>query len=141
MQVIATMLRPAQNQILIAHAPQLLTGPIDDFLEHQGFLVRHVASGAEVARAVRQSAPDLLVLGSMLSDGDGFQLLRKLRHEHSSVEMHIVILIDGALLGSDKPWFDAGASALNAQPEEAHIQVLAAVRALLPITAVATLPK
>ena len=54
---------------------QLLSGS----LRFAGFEVSTAASGAEALRAVTTSRPDLVLLDVMMPDGDGFEVVRRLR--------------------------------------------------------------
>jgi two-component system OmpR family response regulator len=50
-----------------------------------GFEVMTAASGAEAVRATASSRPDLVLLDVMLPDGDGFEVLRRIRSAGSEV--------------------------------------------------------
>jgi two-component system, OmpR family, response regulator len=54
---------------------QLLAGS----LRFAGFEVATAASGAEALRAVTASPPDLVLLDVMMPDGDGFEVVRRIR--------------------------------------------------------------
>jgi two-component system, OmpR family, response regulator len=48
-------------------------------LRFAGFEVATAASGAEALRAVTESRPDLVLLDVMMPDGDGFEVMRRIR--------------------------------------------------------------
>jgi two-component system OmpR family response regulator len=48
-------------------------------LRFAGFEVATAASGAEALRAVTESRPDLVLLDVMMPDGDGFEVVRRIR--------------------------------------------------------------
>lgn len=52
-----------------------------DFLEAEGFRVRHAANGRETTAQLRHSCPDLVLLDVMLPDESGFEICRRLRRE------------------------------------------------------------
>ena len=56
-----------------------LRGVIRDALEHEGFEVRAVASGADAVRAFAADPPDVLVLDIGLPDADGRDVCQALR--------------------------------------------------------------
>lgn len=55
-----------------------------DYLQRFGMSVLSVASGAEMRRAVKSEAFDIIVLDVMLPDDNGFDLCRWLRQNHST---------------------------------------------------------
>jgi DNA-binding response OmpR family regulator len=53
--------------------------PLKEGLERNGFTVDLVSYAAQVVPAVRESAPDLVLLDLGLPDGDGLEVLREIR--------------------------------------------------------------
>jgi two-component system, OmpR family, response regulator len=83
---------------------ELLSGS----LRFAGFDVVTAVSGAEALRAVRASRPDLVLLDVMLPDGDGFEVVRRLRSSGPDVPVIFVTARDevrervaGLALGAD----------------------------------------
>lgn len=77
-------------------------------LGYEGFDVRTAADGAEMLAAVRDFAPDLIVLDVMLPGGDGFELQARLRRDGQSVPVLFLTARDavedrvrGLTLGAD----------------------------------------
>src|SRR5271156_6644278 len=54
-----------------------------DFLEADGFRVRHASSGRETTEQFERSRPDLVLLDVMLPDESGFEICRRLRRDSS----------------------------------------------------------
>jgi len=50
-----------------------------DFLEAEGFLVRHAANGRETNEQLKRARPDLVLLDVVLPDESGFEICRRLR--------------------------------------------------------------
>ncbi len=76
-------------------------------LRFAGFTVDSAGSGEEALAAAQQEAPDLVLLDVMLPDMDGFEVIRRLRHDG---ELPVVFLtardattdkINGLRLGGD----------------------------------------
>jgi phosphate regulon transcriptional regulator PhoB len=61
-------------------------------LEREGFRCRHAATGADALRAVRTSAPDLVVLDLMLPEMDGLEVCRRLRADAATAGLPIIML-------------------------------------------------
>ena len=83
---------------------ELLSGS----LRFAGFDVVTAVSGAEALRAVTASRPDLVLLDVMLPDGDGFDVVRRLRSSGPDVPVIFVTARDevhervaGLALGAD----------------------------------------
>ena len=70
---------------------ELLSGS----LRFAGFDVVTAVSGAEARRAVTASRPDLVLLDVMLPDGDGFDVVRRLRSSGPDVPVIFVTARDG----------------------------------------------
>ena len=70
---------------------ELLSGS----LRFAGFDVVTAVSGAEALRAVTASRPDLVLLDVMLPDGDGFDVVRRLRSSGPDVPVIFVTARDG----------------------------------------------
>ena len=50
-----------------------------DFLEAEGFQVRHAANGRETSEQLERARPDLVLLDVVLPDESGFEICRRLR--------------------------------------------------------------
>src|SRR5258708_21520250 len=77
-------------------------------LRYEGFDVRTAADGASALAAVRELAPDLVVLDVMLPDADGFELQARIRRDGQHVPVLFLTAPDavedrvrGLTLGAD----------------------------------------
>ena len=70
---------------------ELLSGS----LRFAGFDVVTATSGAEALRAVTASRPDLVLLDVMMPDGDGFEVVRRMRSSGPDVPVIFVTARDG----------------------------------------------
>jgi len=61
-------------------------------LEREGYKCRHVSTGTEALRAVRASAPDLVVLDLMLPEIGGLEVCRRIRGESATANIPIIML-------------------------------------------------
>jgi two-component system, OmpR family, response regulator len=64
-------------------------------LSFAGFEVRTAGTAAEALREVAASLPDLIVLDIMLPDGDGFDVLRRVRGQSSGLPVLFLSAKDG----------------------------------------------
>ena len=69
---------PAPRLLVVDDEPTILE-LLSGSLRLAGFEVMTAASGGEAARAVAAGRPDLVLLDVMLPDGDGFEVLRRIR--------------------------------------------------------------
>jgi len=65
-----------------------------DFLEAEGFRVRHAGSGQETRVLLERDRPDLVLLDVMLPDESGFEICRRLRRD-STVPVLFLSARDG----------------------------------------------
>ncbi len=65
--------------ILVVEDDEQIAELMRDFLEAEGFLVRHAGSGRETTEELERGRPDLVLLDVMLPDESGFEICRRLR--------------------------------------------------------------
>jgi DNA-binding response OmpR family regulator len=80
--------------ILVVEDDEQIAELMRDFLEADGFRVRHAASGLETSRQLEQGRPDLVLLDVMLPDESGFEICRRLRRD-SNVPVLFLSARDG----------------------------------------------
>ena len=67
--------------ILVVEDDEQIAELMRDFLEAEGFRVRHAASGRETSEQLERGRPDLVLLDVMLPDESGFEICRRLRRD------------------------------------------------------------
>jgi DNA-binding response OmpR family regulator len=67
--------------ILVIEDDEQIAELMRDFLEAEGFRVRHAASGRETTEQLERDRPDLVLLDVMLPDESGFEICRRLRRD------------------------------------------------------------
>jgi DNA-binding response OmpR family regulator len=80
--------------ILVVEDDEQIAELMRDFLEAEGFRVRHAASGAETSEQLARDRPDLVLLDVMLPDESGFEICRRLRRD-STVPVLFLSARDG----------------------------------------------
>jgi CheY-like chemotaxis protein len=86
-------------------------------LKMAGYVVRVAASSKELSRALReQSRPELLLLDVMLPDGDGFDILGKLRARPEFALLPVVLLTVKAELADIRTGLRLGADGYITKP-------------------------
>lgn len=86
-------------------------------LKMAGYVVRVAASSKELSRALREkSCPDLLLLDVVLPDGDGFDILGKLRARPEFALLPIVLLTVKAELADIRNGLRLGADGYVTKP-------------------------
>lgn len=80
------------TKVLIADSDQVTANWLKSILEHAGCEVDVVTSGGTAMLKVMQDPPDHLVLETLLSDGDGLDIVRRLRADPLTRDLHIIIL-------------------------------------------------
>jgi len=69
----------ARMSILVVEDDVQIAELMRDFLEAEGFLVRHAANGRETNEQLERARPDLVLLDVILPDESGFEICRRLR--------------------------------------------------------------
>jgi DNA-binding response OmpR family regulator len=80
--------------ILVVEDDEQIAELMRDFLEAEGFQVRHAADGRETTTQLEHGHPDLVLLDVMLPDESGFEICRRLRRD-SSVPVLFLSARDG----------------------------------------------
>ena len=65
--------------ILVVEDDEQIAELMRDFLEAEGYHVRHAGSGRETNEELERGCPDLVLLDVMLPDESGFEICRRLR--------------------------------------------------------------
>ena len=73
--------RDAGASILVVEDDEQIAELMRDFLEAEGFQVRHAGSGRETTDQLALGRPDLVLLDVMLPDESGFEICRRLRRD------------------------------------------------------------
>jgi two-component system, OmpR family, response regulator len=97
-----------RGDLLVVDDEEFLRDAIAASLGFLGFQVRTATCGEEALRAVRDGPTDLIVLDVMLPDIDGFEVVRRLRHDGIGVPVIFLTARDaqedkvaGLTLGGD----------------------------------------
>lgn len=67
--------------ILVVEDDEQIAELMRDFLEAEGFRVRHAGSARETSEQLELEVPDLVLLDVMLPDESGFEICRRLRRD------------------------------------------------------------
>jgi DNA-binding response OmpR family regulator len=78
-------------------------------LEHSGYTVLQARDGQEALDLARTAKPDLAVLDVMMPKLDGFEVTRRLREDHSTTRIPIILLTARTQEADVQRGFDAGA--------------------------------
>jgi two-component system, OmpR family, response regulator len=68
-----------RTSILVVEDDEQIAELMRDFLEAEGFRVRHAANGRETNEQFKRARPDLVLLDVVLPDETGFEICRRLR--------------------------------------------------------------
>ena len=85
----------AEARLLVVEDEEMILELLAGSLRFAGFEVMTAASGAEALRAVAASTPDLMLLDVMMPDGDGFEVVRRMRSSGPDVPVIFLTARDG----------------------------------------------
>jgi DNA-binding response OmpR family regulator len=78
-------------------------------LELLGFNVESVVDGGQAAAAISRELPDLLIVDTMLRDGDGLEWIARTRSEYSADRLPIIVFSLDPSLETVERSYHAGA--------------------------------
>jgi two-component system, OmpR family, response regulator len=84
-----------EARLLVVDDEETILELLAGSLRFAGFEVTTAATGAEALRAAAASRPDLLLLDVMMPDGDGFEVVRRLRSSGPDVPVIFLTARDG----------------------------------------------
>ncbi len=99
--------RAPQRRLLVVDDEPLVRGHLRHALESQGYEVTEAASGAEALAAFRNHPPSAIVLDVTLPDVSGIEVLRRIRHEASTVPVILSSGYHAAALDVERDSFQA----------------------------------
>ena len=117
-------------RILVAEDDPDIAGLVRHYLEKAGYAVEVTDTGSDVARRVRQTPTDLLVLDVMLPGIDGLAVCRALRGDPATAAVPIIMLTAKAEESDRIAGLELGADDYITKPFSPR-EVVARVRALL----------
>jgi DNA-binding response OmpR family regulator len=85
---------PTSASILVVEDDEEIAELMQDFLEAEGFRVRHARSSRETSEQLARALPDLVLLDVVLPDESGFEVCRRLRRD-STVPVLFLSARDG----------------------------------------------
>lgn len=108
--------RSGPDQIVVVDDDDALQTLMRYMLRVPGTSLVPASSGEEALAAIRQGLPDLLLLDAILPDTTGFELCRRLREEHLSEELPILMITALQDAASVDAAFEAGADDYITKP-------------------------
>jgi two-component system, OmpR family, response regulator len=119
-------------RVLVVDDEATIRGLLSGSLRFAGYEVATAASGAEALRAAASSRPDLVLLDVMMPDGDGFDVVRRMRAA-GGPEVPVIFVTARAEIFDRLTGFEIGADDYVTKPFSLD-EVLARVRAVLKRT-------
>ena len=117
-------------QILVVEDQPATSELIGEVLREEGYEVQAAGSLAAARKIVERALPDLLILDRRLPDGEGLDLLRKLREEPRSAKLPVLILTARGAVEEKVAGLRTGADDYIAKPFNTE-ELVARVEALL----------
>jgi DNA-binding response OmpR family regulator len=118
------------ERVLVVDDHPPMVGLIQDALTREGFVVRTAHDGAACLRSVAAERPDLIILDVIMPGMDGFEVLRRLREQHETQDIPVIILTVRKDQGDLLTGYMAGANLYMNKPCEIR-DLIAAVKRLL----------
>ena len=103
-----------RQQILVVDDEGSIVDAVATALRYEGFEVREATDGRAALAAVQDSPPDLVVLDVMLPDLDGFEVMRRIRHD--GIRVPVLFLTARDQLGDLLSGYAAGGDEYLTKP-------------------------
>lgn len=116
--------------VVIADDEPDIVGLVELWLSEEGFETHAAATGEEALRLVAEVRPDVLLLDVMLPDMDGFEVCKRLRADHRTAPLPVVMLTARAMTADRIAGLTAGADDYVTKPVEPE-ELVARVRTTL----------
>jgi PAS domain S-box-containing protein len=123
-----------QTTIMVVDDSLLNLSLMEAMLASAGYGVTLCESGDACMEAVRKNVPDIILVDVMLPDWKGFQVLRQLRGDSSTLMIPVIMVTSSMDLTERVDAINAGADDFLTKPVT-RIDLLARVRALLKVKA------
>lgn len=117
------------KRVLVIEDEPHISEAIRFILSRDGWEVRTHDDGADALTVIADSAPDVLILDVMLPGQSGFEILRKLREEHDTIALPVLMLTAKGQNMDRETAARYGATRFMTKPF-ANTEVVAAVREL-----------
>lgn len=124
--------------VLLVEDEQAIREMVAMALERAGFRVRHAESAEDAQAAIQLSQPDLILLDWMLPGQSGIDYARRLKRDHATRELPIIMLTARGEEGDRIRGLDAGADDYVPKPfspRELVSRVKAVLRRVQPTSA------
>ena len=118
--------------VMIVDDNLLNLGLMEAMLTPEGYAVSLCESGEQCIEAVRQQAPDVILLDAMMPKLDGFQVLRRLKADEASRLIPVIMVTSLSDIANKVEAIEAGADDFLSKPI-AKIELLARVRSLIKL--------
>lgn len=103
------MIDSSNYQILLTLTESVLRELVSFRLELLGFNVETALDGGQALAAIERETPDLVIVDTVLRDGDGLEWIARLRSEHSADQLPVIIFSLDPSLETVERAFHAGA--------------------------------
>jgi len=104
------------RHVLVIEDEQNITAAISFILSRDGWDVSTHANGVDAVEAVRNRAPDVLILDAMLPGRSGYDILRDLRAAPAMAELPVLMLTARGQARDRARALEAGASQFMTKP-------------------------
>jgi len=103
------VLDSSHSKLLLVESEPLLADLTTFRLELLGYQIQCMSTGSEVTSSLSREVPDLLIVGNTLRDGDGLELLARLRNQYPASQLPVLICSTDPGLETVERAFAAGA--------------------------------
>lgn len=81
-----------KKEVLVVEDDPEINQLVGAYVQYAGYRYRPALDGASGLRAAREHNPSLIILDIMLPDLDGFEVCMRLRNDHSTRHIPVVLL-------------------------------------------------
>jgi CheY-like chemotaxis protein len=130
-KLVALLQRRPGGEVLVVDDEAMILRLMRTILEKSGYRVQGVSNGQAALLSLNRSAPDLIILGLMMPELDGFEVLARVRAHPAGRDLPVLVMTAKHLDRAERQKLKRFGAFLLTKSEYTTVRLLAAVERAL----------